>query len=1379
MNTGSHSSPGIRLALLACAALALVTGALAAREAAAPENGLQRYIVELNDPPLALYDGGAMSLQQADGPQRLAATAPGVTGEAKLDTDSPAAQAYLKHLNERQDSFQLEARRLLGRQIVPVHVYRAALNGMALDLTQADAAALADSPLVKSIRPDTRHHLHSFAGPAWIGGAEVWSGDSGFAPKRGEGVVVGIIDSGVNWESPSFSDTPLDGFSFVNPYGEQLGLCADEEVECNDKLVGVYDFVEDDPSTDEVVEEFNNGRDNSGHGSHVSSIAVGNPVSVLLNGSVNADLSGVAPRSNLISYRVCFIGDPPESDGGGCQGSAIFSAIDQAIMDEVDVINYSIGSDARDPWSPGGVSGAFLGARSAGILIATSAGNSGPKPQTIGSPANAPWMVAVGNATHNQLLAFRLNFSDGPTGLACLEGDGPEVKATFGPQPVVFAGDVGDPLGCSAFPAGSMNSAIALISRGDCLFTEKAANAAAAGAEFMIVFNNNPGPPIRMSLGSSTIPSCMISNDQGIVARDFVQNAPGAMGRVDYPAKLLANDAFGDNLADSSSRGPAMSPIQDVLKPNLIAPGTSILAAVDEGQQFGVLSGTSMASPHVAGAAALIKSVHPDWNASQIATAIETTATPELARVGGGTPASPHQRGSGRPRLGDAVNAGLYLPLSGTQFTAANPLAGGDPKSLNLAGLVDSKCQGSCSFQRSVTDQMGGGSWTAVAEGFPPGVLVTVLPSAFNLTNGGSRQLTVSIDLANSGIVGEWVSGSIRLAAAGSVDQMLTLSVFAHGGDLPDGWTIDDDRDGGWEPFELSGLAAMPDATLRSGGLTRPTRTEKTLVQDSSPKKPYNGGNGVFTVWHELPQGGLWIYAETLASEAVDLDLFVGRDDNGNGIAEESEELCASTSPIDLERCDLFDEPPGDYWVLVQNWQETNEGGDAVTLLSAAIGPSADSTLAASGPGIVESGETFPVRLSWDNLAALPGEQWLGAVGVGTSRDRPTNIGVIPVYFNRDGIAAPTTFPLMNGATHRLAIDAGGTHDRLFIDVPPGADSLSVEAVGATAAQNNDLSIELVRLGFAAALANPPFAAPPGSAPVVASAAGGDGAGPTLTVNAPDLKSGRWYVVLSNASGSPGAVEITAQATFSGAALPIHRGLWEPSSRPGISQGYDFNWGGSSRALIWFSYDEDGQPSWYIAGAPATDGNIWTSELLRVTNDGAQQQLAPVGALSVTQLAENDQLFSFTLFGESGTERMQALSAQTCPLVGGLPRSYTGLWFRGVDGLGGASVLMNTQTQAQIHYLFDAAGEPRWLFAQDLVDPEPTNATMPILQFSGFCAVCDSAPVSSTPVGLLERDLTSETAGSWILDYLFEAPLEGSVKRTDQIVKLTGTLDCP
>jgi hypothetical protein len=402
----------------------------------------------------------------------------------------------------------------------------------------------------------------------------------------------------------------------------------------------------------------------------------------------------------------------------------------------------------------------------------------------------------------------------------------------------------------------------------------------------------------------------------------------------------------------------------------------------------------------------------------------------------------------------------------------------------------------------------------------------------------------------------------------------------------------------------------------------------------------------------------------------------------------------------------------------------------------------------------------------------------LGAAGIGTHRDQPNNIGIIPVYFTRTGISAPMTFPLMDGTTHRLALDSAAIHDRVFIDVPPGASSLTVIANGATKTQNNNLKLELLRLDFDDSLGNPPFATVPGNAPVVASATGSSGNGPSLTVSGATLQPGRWYAVLSNLIGIPFAIEIRADVEFSGAPIPLHPGLWQPSSRPGLGQGYDYNFGGSSRALIWYTYDENGQPAWFIAGNPAVDGNIWTADLLRVTNDGSQQQLARVGQVSVTLLSENDAMFSFTLYGESGTERMVPLSALTCPEIDGSKKSYTALWYRGSDGLGGASVLVNSLTQAQIHYLFDALGLPRWLFVQDLDEPAPTNPEMPMLQFSGYCAVCSEAAVASQTVGVLARSFSSETAGSWTLDYLFEPPLSGSVERTDQIVKLTHTIPC-
>jgi hypothetical protein len=247
---------------------------------------------------------------------------------------------------------------------------------------------------------------------------------------------------------------------------------------------------------------------------------------------------------------------------------------------------------------------------------------------------------------------------------------------------------------------------------------------------------------------------------------------------------------------------------------------------------------------------------------------------------------------------------------------------------------------------------------------------------------------------------------------------------------------------------------------------------------------------------------------------------------------------------------------------------------------------------------------------------------------------------------------------------------------------------------------------------------------------------------------------------------------------FQGQGVQARLGLWEPNSRPGLAQGYEFNQGGQSRALVWYTYDEAGQPAWYIANNASLNGNIWTADLLRFTNDGSNQHSAPVGKLAIALLGEDDAMFSYTLFGQSGTERMQPISPLTCPSINGSDKSYTGLWYRGVDGLGGASVLVNASTQSQIHYLFDGAGLPRWLYAQDVVNPEPTNSELPILQFKGYCAVCQASAISSQTVGVLERSFTSETAGSWNLDYLFMAPLSGSVDRTDSIVKLTDNLEC-
>jgi subtilisin family serine protease len=1386
MRKSHNVSPFVRhLALLAALlGFVLAPQVVAARSDAPGSDGVQRYIVELKDPPLARYDGRKLSVPLADGRAQLEALRSGRGISSRLNLQSSQARSYLGYLEDRHGEFGLEAAVLLGRQLRPVFRYRLATNGMAVDLTPAEAAILAEVPMIRSLRRDEKHFVETYAGPQWIGSTELWEGMAGYPEARGEGIVVGVIDTGINWESPSFADPSFDGYSFTNPRGQQYGFCDDPEVDCNNKLIGVYDYVEDDPSTDEV-EENTKGRDIDGHGSHVASIAVGNPVNTTIESGLFADLSGVAPRANLITYRVCYT--------SACYSSAILQAIEQAIEDDVDIINYSIGSAPSDPWSDA-VSRAFGAAREVDIIAVTSAGNdtNGPAPGTVGSPANAPWILAVGYSTHDQVLGNRLQNMTGGDTPPPEDMAGASQTGGTGQLNIVHARDYGFPLcgvgepefgpecddnlGQSNPWAGEtpFNGEIVVCDRGTYGRVEKGKNVLLAGAGGYILANTSD---FAESVDSEEhcLPTSHIGVEDGDRLRAWLAGGSGHGGQISAIG-LESKPSSADVVAFDSARGPLNLPgedwVEDTLKPNLIAPGKSIWAASEHGQAYQPLSGTSMSSPHVAGAAALLKSVHRGWGPSQLASAIETTSTPELARNRDGNPAEPHDRGSGRPQLGEAANAGLSLEVTSQEFFSADPQLGGDPKDLNLAGLVDSSCSDVCTFTRTVTDQMGGGSWTATAEDFPDGAIVSVNPQNFTLTNGSSRSLQIDVDVADIVVVGQWISGRVRLSAAGSPDQYLTVSVSTS--DL----SIEDDRNGGWQAFTLVAPVELPDATFQSGGLTKPDRTSEVLPQDPTNDDPYDGGEGVLTKWHALPQGGLWLHAETLASTAEDLDLYVGRDENGNGVAEAFEELCASISPGDVENCELLDPPPGDYWIIVQNWTAGPTGEDEATLVSAAIAPGPGNNLAASGPGIVGAGDEFGLRLSWDNLSALPGEEWLGAIGIGSSRESPNDTGVFPVRFLRTGIAEPSTFPLQESGSHQLALAAGGTHDRMFIDVPPGAGRLTVAASAVDSAQNNSLTLELRRLDFADALAPPPFAAPPDSAPVAASATGSGGIGPTVAVGGPALQPGRWYAVLISSDDAEAAIEIIADLDFTGDPLPVHRGLWEPSSRPGLGQGYDYNWGGTDRALIWYTYDEDGQPAWYIAGAPEPPHNIWTSLLYRVTNDGERQQLAPVGYVSVTTLAEDDSLFTYTLFGQSGTERMQPLSPQTCPIIGDVEQSYTGIWYRGIDGIGGASVLVSALTQAQIHYLFDGFGVPRWLFAQDLENPEPTNEELPMLQFSGYCAVCAEASVSFRTVGLLERTFADEETGSWTLDYVLQPPLSGSVQRTEQIIKLTDTLEC-
>src|SRR5690606_13365731 len=465
-----------------------------------------------------------------------------------------------------------------------------AVNGIIAALTVAEADRVRALPEVLFVEEYREYELDTDTGPAVIGAPAVRDGSNpgATAGYQGEGMVFGILDSGINFGNPSFAAVdPVDGYEHANPLGDgnYLGTCAAGGVDqgrCNAKLIGGYNFVCGPPANlcgqPNIREEPGFG-DSNGHGTHVAGTVAGNRVDIEFRG-LPRRISGVAPRGNIVAFDICYTNTA--TGQGLCPNVSAVAAVDQAIADGVvDVINYSIGGGAS-PWSEA-VSQAFLNAVEAGIYIAAAAGNSGPAPNTLGhveprvsstaaSQHGRGDFVVVLQVTGPQpvpeaLTAIEMNpGSNGVSQQAAVPGDTPLVVS-----PGIDSVDDA----CAAYPEGAFAGAIAVVRRGTCSFTIKVDNAAAAGAVAVVVANNAPGGIIP-SVPGTTVPAFGMLQADADALRDFAAANPAVTAGIPYPAIMLTNQV--DALGAFSSRGPAGS--FDLLKPDVTAPGVRILAAV-------------------------------------------------------------------------------------------------------------------------------------------------------------------------------------------------------------------------------------------------------------------------------------------------------------------------------------------------------------------------------------------------------------------------------------------------------------------------------------------------------------------------------------------------------------------------------------------------------------------------------------------------------------------------------------------------------------------------------------------------------------------------------------------------------------------------------
>ena len=745
---------------LASAGLAYAGNHEIAATEATQSNPTESYIIRFTEQGLLTYRGNVAG---------LASTAPDRARGDKLDRNTPAARAYEAWLSSQRMQHRATIEGTLGRALDVTHSYGITFNGIAADLSADEAAEIANLPGVESVEPAGVYHLDTYRGPTFIGADQVWDGSS--TPTgigtRGEGVVVGIIDGGANLTHPSFANDASCGFGPDNPK-----LIA---VDCSTSSGGICNG--SDPSANPGF----------GHGVHTASTAAGNVIdntdSPAPNLPDDVTMSGVAPCAQIHQYKVCAT--------NSCNGAAIAAGIQNAIADGVDVINFSI-SGGTSPWTDNDRS--FLSAVDAGVFVAASAGNNTPTDPTVVGRVNhrGPWVMTVAASSHDATLGPSLSLTGPGTPPAVTQsvsltpGSTTPVSSipNWTDKPIkTYPSNIEGCTEMGGITAGAFTDSIAVLRRGTCNFSEKIENAYNAGAIMVVIANNVPEPISMDTTGAPNVPSFSLNNPAtgDAIITFLTDNPTSATADV---APLAINLDQGDVLASFSYRGPTPNPLADLTKPDITGPGVNIYAASDVAVgNYEVMSGTSMSSPHVAGAGALVKAVHNDWTPIEIRSALMTTAKADGFKEDGIAPWNVDDVGSGRVNVADAVRAGLTMNETTANFLAANPSGGSlNVKQLNVPSMRNMDCTPGCTWTRTFKNRLATtGNWTISAD---TGASFTVTASPANFSLAPDAEQTVTFTAMPIDAITTPAFGYVTLSEDGdqSPAQHLTVAIKGVGG---------------------------------------------------------------------------------------------------------------------------------------------------------------------------------------------------------------------------------------------------------------------------------------------------------------------------------------------------------------------------------------------------------------------------------------------------------------------------------------------------------------------------------------------------------------------------------------------------------------------
>jgi subtilisin family serine protease len=993
----------ITLAAVTLTAFTLSAGTAAQAANTGPTS---TYIVQIKGDPVATYEGGESGYTATRAPQG-----------SRLDAHTSAATSYATHLRSRQKD-------TLSRSGVDtskvIHQYDTTFNGVAVKLTAVQAAKLKSNSNVLAVWKNTILTIQTAPTDAFLGltgPLGVWNTRFGGDTNAGRGVIIADIDSGIWPESPSFAPIPKDRADDKAIAKKWHGTCNPGDnngsygpVKCNNKLIGAR-YYDSAKLSGNNAGEFQSPRDFDGHGSHTASTAAGDKVqNVMINGTNAGDAEGVAPGARLAAYKVLY----ESADGTTASGSGddIVAAIDDAVKDGADVINYSIG-DNVDGF--GAEELAFLGAAAAGVFISAAAGNAGPGASTVDNAM--PFETTVAAGTYDRSYTKSVTLGNGVT------YTGVGVGAAVPSSPLVDSVNVGlstaDPVEVRRCYTGALDPAkvagkIVLCERGGNARTDKSNAVKVAGGVGMVLWN-----PSANSLNGDYhfVPTVHVDTPSGTAIKAYIA------GTANPTASLSVGTAVtveAPAVASFSSRGPSPSSGGGLLKPDVMAPGNDVVAAVSpvnhSGNLYDTESGTSMATPHIAGVAALIISKHPNWSPMAVKSAIMTTATtvdnqgkPIQGQAGNATP---FDMGSGEVNPKAAFDPGLvydsgktdwlrYLcgigldlgVLEDPNLPGCSTTGAVSASNFNSANFAVGGLTGTTTLTRTVTNvEPLPGIYTAQVNA-PAGVTVKVSPSTLVLLPGQSATFKVTLTRTTAPL-NQYSFGSLTwVGLLGVLKVKSVIAVKPVPLSAPSSANLSG-TSGSQALSVITGYAGT--LTTSVAGLTAAVEHDFNLVTDTAgfnADAPATGpGTGSFAV--TVPAGTALARFQTLASDypaGTDLDLYVYRKAADGSLTEVGVSAGGSAS----EAVTLT--TAGDYVVFVDVF--ANPAGPTATLPVTAYSyvvpnAAAGNLTATPASQTVTLGGSATVTLNWSGLTA--GQHYLGLVtyGDGTSAIGRTVVSV-------------------------------------------------------------------------------------------------------------------------------------------------------------------------------------------------------------------------------------------------------------------------------------------------------------------------------------------------------------------------------------------------